>query len=171
MADVDLAYYSGLREQTNAEISKSFAWRVPERMNFAVQVCDRHRDSGRRAIRWLGLDGSTRDIGFAELAEMSNRVAGALTALGVAKGDRVFTMMPRVPEHWATLLGVIKLGGIWSCLSTTFGPDGVAVRVTDATPKAIITTKRYEAVVRPAADEVGATVILVDGDGPDGLAA
>ncbi|MGQ0482230.1 MAG: acyl-CoA synthetase [Pseudonocardia sp.] len=171
MADVDLAYYSALREQTNAEIAKSFAWRVPDRMNFAVQVCDRHRDSGKQAIRWLGLDGSTRDISFAELAEMSNRVAGALTALGVTKGDRVFTMMPRLPEHWATLLGVIKLGGIWSCLSTTFGPDGVAVRVSDATPKVIVTAARYEPVVRPAADAVGATVILVDGDGPDGLPA
>ncbi|HTK62877.1 MAG TPA: AMP-binding protein [Pseudonocardia sp.] len=171
MGDVDLAFYAALREQTNAEISKSFAWRVPDRMNLAVQVCDRHRESGRQAIRWLGLDSSTRDISFAELSEMSNRVAGALTALGVAKGDRVFTMMPRLPEHWATLLGVIKLGGIWSCLSTTFGPDGVAVRVSDATPKVIVTTTRYEAVVRPAADKVGATVILVDDDGPDGLAA
>ncbi|MCF7550775.1 acyl-CoA synthetase [Pseudonocardia sp. WMMC193] len=171
MGDVDLAFYSRLRDQSNAEIATTFTWRVPERMNVAVQVCDRHRDPDRRAIRWLGVDGSTRDVSFAELAEMSDRAAGALVAAGVARGDRVFTMLPRVPEHWATLLGVLKLGGIWSCLSTTFGPDGVAVRVADGQPSVIVTARRYEPAVRTAADAAGATVILVDDDGPDGLPA
>lgn len=171
VTDVDVAYYAALRDMTNAEIAASFQWRVPERMNVAVQACDRYRASGARAIRWLGADGSTRDVGFAELADMSDRAAAALADLGVGRGDRVFTMMPRIPEHWAVLLGVLKLGAIWSCLSTTFGPDGVDVRVGDARPTAIVTVSRYEPVVREAAAAVGATVVLLDDDGPEGLPA
>lgn len=169
--DVDVDYYAALRDMSNAEIAGSFRWRVPARMNLAVQVCDRYRDSGARAIRWVGVDGSARDVGFAELADMSDRVAAVLVELGVARGDRVFTMLPRLPEHWAILLGILKLGAIWSCLSTTFGPDGVRVRVDDARPKVIVTTIAHEPAVRSAATAVGAVVVLLDDDGPDGLAA
>lgn len=171
MTDVDTDYYAALRDTGNAEIAKGFRWRVPDRMNLAVQVCDRYRDSGARAIRWLGADGSARDIGFAELADTSDRVAGALRALGVTRGDRVFTMMPRLPVHWALLLGTLKVGAVWSCLSTTFGPDGVAVRVQDARPRVIVTARAHEPTVRAAAAAVGATVVLIDDDGPDGLTA
>ncbi|MBW0113678.1 MULTISPECIES: hypothetical protein [Pseudonocardia] len=34
-----------------------------------------------------------------------------------------------MPVPWALLLGTLKVGAVWSCLSTTFGPDGAAVRV------------------------------------------
>lgn len=171
MTDVDTDHYAALRDTGNAEIAQGFRWRVPGRMNLAVQVCDRYRDSGARAIRWLGADGTARDVGFAELADTSDRVAGALRALGVVRGDRVFTMMPRLPMHWAVLLGTLKLGALWSCLSTTFGPDGVAVRVQDARPRVIVTAAAHEPTVRAAAAAVGATVVLIDDDGPGGLPA
>ena len=171
MPDIDTAYYAGLRDTDNAEIAANFRWRVPERMNLAVQVCDRYRDSATRAIRWLGRDGTASDIGFAELADLSDRVAGALVSLGVSRGDRVFTMMPRLPVHWAVLLGTLKVGAVWSCLSTTFGPAGVTVRVEDAHPAVIVTSTAYEPTVRAAALAVGATVVLIDDDGPDGLPA
>lgn len=165
---VDIDCYRRLRDRTNADIAADFAWRVPAKLNIGVEVCDRWSGQGRSAMRWLGVDGAVRDLDFDEMREMSDRAAGMLVALGVVPGDRVFTMLPRVPEHWAVLLGTLKAGAIWSCLSTTFGPDGVGVRVLDARPRVIVTTPAHEPAVRAAAGEVGATVVVLD-DTPGGL--
>ena len=49
-------------------------------------------------------------------------------------------------------------------------PDGVAVRVEDARPTVIVTDRAHEPAVRESAVTVGARVVLIDDDGPDGLA-
>jgi acetyl-CoA synthetase len=48
----------------------------------------------------------------AELARESRRIARALQALGVGKGDTVFTMLPRVPAWYFAMLGAIRIGAV-----------------------------------------------------------
>jgi acetyl-CoA synthetase len=62
-------------------------------LNMAHEAVDRYANGARRdhlALRWLGKDGSVRDLTYGDLQEQSNRFANVLASLGVAKGERVF---------------------------------------------------------------------------------
>ncbi len=47
---------------------------------------------------------------YAEFDRCVNRVANALSGLGISNGDRVGIMLPNIPEHLHTWLGIMKLG-------------------------------------------------------------
>lgn len=168
----DLDYYARLRGLSNEEIRQTFEWRVPDRVNAGIEVCDRHAEAGRDlAFRWIGIDGSRRDVSFSELRQQSARVANLLVEEGVLPGDRVFTVLPRIPEHWMVLVGAMKAGAIVSSQSTTFGEDAIAVRMHDARPRVVFTVAAHLHRVEASAQSVGARVIVVDNEGRDGLAA
>src|SRR5437867_3927337 len=60
-------------------------------LNFADNCVDKNVDAGRGdkpAIIWEGDDGQSRTLTYRELAREVNRLANALTRLGVAEGDR-----------------------------------------------------------------------------------
>ncbi len=83
MEHFDLDYYGRLRDLPNDVIAREFEWRYPERANAAIEVCDRHAREGRGlAIRWLGIDGSTRDVTYTEARATTNRVANMLARHG-----------------------------------------------------------------------------------------
>ena len=76
-------------------------------LNIAYEAVDRHvlDGNGRRiAIRWIGSGGSKRDISYAELSQAASRFANALKDLGIGAGDRVFSLLGRVPELHITVL-------------------------------------------------------------------
>ena len=66
------------------------------------------------------------------------RLAGALAARGVGKGDRVIVYMPMVPEALVAMLACARLGAIHSVVFGGFAAPELAVRIDDARPKAVI---------------------------------
>ena len=86
--------------RTYDELFRHFRWRVPERFNIGVEVCDRwaERDAGRLALVAVGQDGRSRDVSYGWLRETSNRLANALAAHGIKRGDRVAILLPQAPE-------------------------------------------------------------------------
>ncbi len=92
---------------------KEFALDVPDDFNYARHVVD---DWARRKPDKLALvavgpgGGRARRFTFGDLARASNRSANFLAAQGVRKGDRVFVMLPRIPEWYDVMLGCFKLG-------------------------------------------------------------
>ena len=79
-----------------------------------------------------------RAISYAELLERVARLAGALAARGVGKGDRVIIYMPMIPEALVAMLACARLGAIHSVVFGGFAAPELAVRIDDARPKAII---------------------------------
>ena len=113
----------------------AFSWEAARRaldglpggrgLNIAHEAVDRHAAGpagARVALRCHRRDGSVRELTYAALAEASNRFANALTALGVGPGDRVFTLLGRVPELYTTVLGTLKNGSVLCPLFSAFGP-------------------------------------------------
>lgn len=114
----------------------------------AHEAVDRHADSDRRdelAIRWLGKDGSVRDLTYRDLKEQTNRFANVLSQLGVNKGERVFALAGRIPELYIAALGTLKYTGVFCPLFSAFGPEPIFQRLERGDAKVLVTTQRLYA--------------------------
>ena len=119
---------------------RSFQLDVPEYFNFAADVIDKQAQSPEKlAMLWVGQDGERRQLTFAHFAEYSSRAANAFSTLGIAKGDPVLVMLPRVPEWWETILGLIRLGAIPIPCTTLLTPKDIQFRSEVAEARAFIT--------------------------------
>jgi acetyl-CoA synthetase/medium-chain acyl-CoA synthetase len=83
--------------------------------NFTRDVFEywaRRRPNG-VALWWVGEAGAgERKFSFRELAESACRAADAFARAGLRPGDHVLVILPRVPEWWVTMLGLIRLGAV-----------------------------------------------------------
>ncbi|HJT56291.1 MAG TPA: AMP-binding protein [Ktedonobacteraceae bacterium] len=119
---------------------RSFHLEVPEYFNFATDVIGKWAsDPTKPAMLWIGQHGEERGLTFAYFAERSNRAANAFSKLGIKKGDRVLIMLPRVPEWWESVLGLIKIGAIPVPCTTLLTPKDIQFRAEAAEASAIIT--------------------------------
>ncbi|BCO34965.1 acetate--CoA ligase [Mycobacterium heckeshornense] len=166
-------------EQTRASFDWSQVPALCEGMgggcNIAYAAVDRHADgpSGRRtALRFIGESGwdgaiATRDLTYAELARLSRRFTNVLRALGVSKGDRVFTLMGRTPELYITIMGALRNGSVVSPLFSAFGPEPLATRMNIGAAEILVTTKAiYQRKIAGIRDRLPSVrhILVVDGD-------
>ncbi len=120
----------------------SFKWFLGGQCNITVNCLDRHLGTARRnkaAFIWLGEDGTERVFTYARLAQMVNRFANGLKALGVKKGDRVVIYMPLSPEGCVAMLACARIGAIHSVVYAGFSVGSLRDRITDAGAKVVIT--------------------------------
>ena len=119
-----------------------YAWFTDARVNTCWNAVDRHVASGRADQAAIIYDSPVTDtcetITFAQLQTRVASLAGALAAKGVTKGDRVVIYMPMVPQAIEAMLACARLGAIHSVVFGGFAAHELAVRIDDATPKAII---------------------------------
>jgi acetyl-CoA synthetase len=127
-------------------------------VNIAHEAVDRHAAGARAdyvALRWLGRDGSTRDLTYAELAQESSRFAGLLRQLGIDEGARVFLLTGRIPDLYVAALGTLKAKCVLSPLFAAFGPEPIQARLSRGEAAALVTTPAlYRRKVEPIRDEV-----------------
>ncbi|MEQ8342651.1 MAG: propionate-CoA ligase PrpE [Marinovum algicola] len=119
-----------------------FEWYADGKVNTCWNAVDRHVAAGRgdqvAIIHDSPITGSQQKITFAELQTRVATLAGALRAKGVEQGDRVIIYMPMVPEALEAMLACARLGAVHSVVFGGFAANELAVRIDDATPKAII---------------------------------
>lgn len=116
-------------------------WFIGARLNFAENLLH-YRDDRPAIIAWTE-DGRRRSLTYAELADQAGRLASALKALGVGKGDRVAGYMPNVPEAVIAMLASASLGASWSSCSPDFGLRGVLDRFGQIEPKVLFGVDGY----------------------------
>jgi acetyl-CoA synthetase len=66
-----------------------------------------------------------------------------LRRLGIGKGDRVFTLLGRVPELYLTVLGSLKNTSVVSPLFSAFGPEPIRQRLERGDGRVLVTTSRF----------------------------
>ena len=79
---------------------KPFEWRLPPHFNFGRDIVDRaaaHWPDG-NAIVALDEGRRERRFTFSEVARLTDQLAAALLRRGLARGDRVVIILPRVPR-------------------------------------------------------------------------
>lgn len=124
------------------EVERQFSWYETGQMNLAYEAIDRHVDAGRGDQTALMYSDSTRDekYTFADLQALSNKFANVLRSKGVGKGDRVFVFMPRTPELYVAVLGIVKIGAVVGPLFEAFMETAVKDRLEDSGAVALVTT-------------------------------
>jgi acetyl-CoA synthetase len=108
-----------------------------ERLNLAHECVDRHVGRG-TALRIQFADGRREEHDFAALADWSSRFANVLEEEGVARGDRVAIMLEPSLAFYGAVFGTVKRGAVAVPLFTLFGPDGLALRIDDCTPRLLV---------------------------------
>jgi acetyl-CoA synthetase len=112
-------------------------------LNIAHEAVDRHAAgplATHIALRWLGKDGSRRELTYADLRDLTNRFANVLKALGMGKGDRVFVLCGRIPELYVAVLGTLKNRGVACTLFSAFGPEPIHTRLMIGEGSVLVTT-------------------------------
>ncbi|MFE7750733.1 acetate--CoA ligase [Streptomyces sp. NPDC057428] len=142
-------------------------------LNMGYEAVDRQLRDGhgaRAALQCVAADGSFTTLTYSQLADLSSRFAHTLDALGVAPGERVFTLLGRRAELYVTVLGTLRAGRVLCPLFTAFGPEPVALRMELGDARVLVTTRRlYERKVAPIRTRLPGLrhVLLLDpGDDP-----
>jgi acetyl-CoA synthetase len=140
-------------------------------LNIAHEAVDRHaagRRAGRVAFRWIARDGTITENTYAELAARTNRFANALSSLGVGRGERVFSLLGRVPELYVAVLGTLKNTSVFCPLFSAFGPEPIRQRLERGDGRVLVTTpalyRRKVAFVRDALPLLEHVVLVGEDD-------
>jgi acetyl-CoA synthetase len=153
---------------------RQFRWPVPVRYNIGVDVCDRwaEREPTRLAILHARPDGTDETITYGWLRETSNRLANALWANGVKRGDRVAILLSQCPEVAAIHIAIYKLGGVALPLAVLFGTDALSYRLENSGAAALITDARGAQRIAEIRKDLPALklVLSLDGAGEGALA-
>ena len=128
------------RGATYADLRARFGWRLPQRYNIGVDVCDRHAASGALALIQVGEQGAEQRFTFEDLRRGSNRFANVLAGQGLKRGDRVAVLLPQAPETALAHLAAFKAGMISVPLFELFGPDALFYRLADSGARALVTS-------------------------------
>jgi acetyl-CoA synthetase len=126
------------------------------------------------ALRWLSKTGEVRDYCYLHLDEAAGRFAGVLEELGIQRGDRVFTLLGRVPELYIAALGTLRGGQVFCPLFSAFGPEPIRSRVAPGDGRVLVTTPQlYQRKVAPIRDQLPNLehVLLVGDEGLEGCLA
>jgi acetyl-CoA synthetase len=147
--------YAGANLLDYAACAQTFSWAEARSLldglpggglNIAHEAIDRHVKGGRGdklALRWIGRDDQVKDFTYAALGAATNRFANVLLQNGVSKGDRVFSLLGRVPELYIAVFGTLKNGSVFSPLFSAFGPEPIKARMTIGDARVLITTEAF----------------------------
>jgi propionyl-CoA synthetase len=139
----DIEWVRRSRAVLNAEDPRYASWFPGGMLNTCYNAVDLHVAAGRGGQAALVYDsamtGSVRSYTYAELQQEVARLAGALVALGVEKGDRVLLYMPMVPEAVFGMLACARIGAIHSVVFGGFAANELAQRIQHAAPKVVLT--------------------------------
>ncbi len=120
----------------------SIKWFQGGKTNVSVNCLDRHLEErgDQTAIIWEGnTPGEDAKISYRALHEKVCRLANAMRALGVGKGDRVSIYLQMIPEAAAACLACARIGAIHSVVFGAFSADALRDRIQDSECKLLIT--------------------------------
>jgi len=112
-------------------------------LNLCHNAVDRHVAAGHGGVTALIIEqddpaDQPRRITYAALLEEVIRMAGALRALGVQKGDRVTIYMPMIAEAAIALLACARIGAVHSVVFGGFAPDAILDRIEDSDSRFVV---------------------------------
>src|SRR5262245_58565675 len=122
------------------DLASGFRWEVPGEFNFGALIDAWATDRSRTALYWENESGRRARLTFWDVKDASNRVRNALAGLGLARGEPVLVMLPRIPAWHVTMVGALKLGALVIPCTSSLRPKDIAYRVRHSGARAVVTT-------------------------------
>ncbi len=117
-------------------------WYADGKLNTSYLALDYHIANGRGDQLALIYDSpvtnTVQKFTYKQLKTQVAKFADVLCQRGVVKGDRVLIYMPMIPQAAIAMLACARVGAIHSVVFGGFAAHELAVRINDATPKAIV---------------------------------
>jgi acetyl-CoA synthetase len=138
-------------------------WFQEGKINASFNCLDRHVDAGKGdkvAYHWVGEDGATRDVTYADLLDMTARFANVLKSLGVQKGDVVGIYMPMLPETPAAMLACARIGATHNVVFGGFSVEAVRERMEVSDAKVLVTADNTLRRGKPTPMKAGVDDVL-----------
>jgi len=120
----------------------SIKWFEDGALNVSANCIDRHlpTKANEVAIVWEGDDPKDhKHVTYQELHDEVCKLANAMKARGVTKGDRVCIYMPMIPEAAYAMLACARIGAIHSIVFGGFSPEALGQRIDDSDCSMVIT--------------------------------
>ena len=127
--------------------------------------------SGEREVVSAEAGGDKRRIGYAALRDRSNRLSGALQALGLTFGDRVGTLAWNTQHHFEMYFATMSAGLICHTLNPRYTAEHLAAIINEAQDRALAVASNLAsslAALLPLCPTIE-HVILMDGHAPTGF--
>src|SRR5690242_12360235 len=103
-----------------------------------------------------------RRYSWCEVVERCRRLAAALTARGVGRGDTVAVMAPNIPETFEAHFGVPMAGAVLNTLNIRLDPATVAFIVQHGEAKVLITDSEFAPVIEQALEQLERKPVVID---------
>jgi acyl-coenzyme A synthetase/AMP-(fatty) acid ligase len=129
-------------------------------VNFARDILDRLPATDLALVE-LARDGSRREWTFGEVSERSARLAGALRARGIARGDVVMTLIGNRPEWVMTMCACTRIGAVVLPCTEQLRAKDLRLRIAVARPALIVADERNRSELQ-AADPDCEVVLVPD---------
>ena len=134
--------YTKVKNVSFDKTDLSIKWFEDGVLNVSANCIDRHlaTKGDTVAIVWEGDDPKDdAKITYQQLHDEVCRLANAMKARGVVKGDRVCIYMPMIPEAAYAMLACARIGAVHSIVFGGFSPDSLAQRIDDSKCRLVMT--------------------------------
>ncbi|MCX8279966.1 class I adenylate-forming enzyme family protein [Phyllobacterium sp. 0TCS1.6C] len=125
----------------------------------------------RQTARRLGdktmLVAGTRRLSYAEFDDLTDRLAAALWAQGIMRGDRVLVFMNNCWEAAVSIYAVMKAGAVFSPINPSTKADKLAYIIENCRARAIITQEKLAGIASEAIGTNTACELIVSGSRDD----
>ena len=107
-------------------------------------------------------------ITWAEAYSRCRQLASALEKAGIGEGDTVATMLPNTPPQWEAHQAVPATGAVLNALNYRLDAAAIAFILEHGEAKLLITDKAFSSTIKPALEELGRRITLIEVDDPVG---
>jgi acetyl-CoA synthetase len=118
-------------------------WFADGQLNVSVNCLDRHLDTRGDKTALIfepdDIDAPAQHLSYRQLHVRVCRLANALRALGIVKGDRVTIYLPMIPDAAVAMLACARIGAVHTVVFGGFAAHSIADRISDSESKLIIT--------------------------------
>jgi long-chain acyl-CoA synthetase len=140
---------------------KHYDFWVPDEVNFPRQPI--HQILNLAALQFSDRPAvAFRDarLTYAEIKAQVERMATALSRLGIGKGDRVGIMLPNCPQYLISFFAVARLGAIVANINPIYTPREVEMIARDSGMRAVITLDLLAGIILGVQAQTGIEQII-----------
>jgi len=123
-------------------------------VNFAADVLDA-APRGDRALVEIDATGARREWTFAEVSDVSARLAGTLLARGARRGDVVMTVIGSRPQWVLTMVACFRIGAVALPCNEQLRSKDLRIRIEAAAPRLIVSDERNSGELSAALASAG----------------